>query len=106
MRLRRDPDKNKNDYVGSLYHRVIMFLVSLTFLMILIRVIIVAAPGYDFHTSFTESEILTKRDSLIIRGASALCALPLLFLTPAFWISIHNEDFAKKLFAFLNRLIP
>ena len=104
--MSEDRKPGNNPWVGSLSHRVVMFLLSLTFLLILTYVIIVAKPGYNFHYGFGESEILSKADSIIIRVASFICAAPLVFLTPAFFISIGNEAFSKKLYSFFKDIEP
>ena len=104
--MEEDRKPGNNPWVGTLSHRIVMFLLSLACLLILIRVIIVAAPGYDFHTWFDKSEVLTKADSLIIRIASFICVVPLVFLTPAFFISIGNDAFSKKLYSFFKDIEP
>ncbi len=90
----------------SLKHRIMMFLLSLISLIILIRVTIVASPGYNFHPWFGEPEILTKLDSFLIRAMSVVFAIPLLYLTPAFLISVINDEFADKPYKFMDKLAP
>ena len=92
--------------VNGEFHRFICFLASLIALVVLVRVVIVAAPGYDFHLFFGKSEILSKADSIIIRGVSIVAVLPLLILTPLSFLSLFSYRYALKLNTVLARWSP
>ena len=95
----------RDSYIGSLAHRVLMFAMSLVFLAILIRVIIVAVPGYDFHTWFDESDILTELDSLIIRGVSVIGAIAMAISSIIFAISIADDEFSERFYRFMRQFM-
>ena len=87
-------------------HRLICTAASIAALVVLIRVVIVAAPGYNFRVLFNEPEILTELDSWIIRGSSILCILPLLILTPLLTLSLFSRAHASMLDHLLEKWTP
>jgi hypothetical protein len=106
MKHDEDMTEQENPYVGSVRHRIVMFIISTVFLVILVRVIIVAVPGYDFKVFFESRDELSKFDSIVIRGASFICAIPLMVLAPAFGASIFSEKANVWVFDFMKDLDP